>query len=434
MNWSLQLASDHVYITITLFFICVLLVQNWASSGFKVRWLITAVLVFFLGLLTYENIAFLFPVAFILAFPLAKFSSEKEFKSKITLAGIVSLLSIFLILIPLKIYESLAKTSELGFAHPAFNDPNVLNEIPQRVASIASLLAGYFYNFSSGLAISSGKYLLVVQILSVALFLFLVTYPLFLVNRIKPSSKAPTEKGSLISLYLSALGLIVLGLLPYALWGGSADLPHVRFYSLPIFGISILLLLGVVLSKRQAFRYVFVAICMLSVLLGLFEFNAYSKEILAREFLPIHDYASMIEIMPRVREGTSFIFLDGDMGYGPWNGCSLALRMLYATRDLKCIFLSSTIPDYSAVRNSDGILANQGGLLNDENWIIIGLNDQGQRYIIPEINSQSDLIINWESAAPIKTDYRRIITDQGPVTTQMYLHLLMRLRAKNTIN
>lgn len=427
MNWSLQLASDHIYLAFLFYFGCILLVQQWALSGFRVSWLLAALIVFFLGLLMYENIALLFPVGFVLAYPLARFTSPEQRRRQLRVAAIVSVISCFLILPVLYTYQVFliqASQSSVDFVHPAFTDRGILMEIPARILSSLEFLLGYLVNLFDGLSISGAISATILNIACLLIFASVIGFWLYAFSG-RLHKQAHPEPGFLTavrSLCVAAACFIFLGLMPYALWGADANIPHVRFYTLPLFGIVLTLLLGIFVLKQRVARIPFALASVSLLVLGAAEFSLFSNQLISREYLDIHDYASMVEIVPRVEAGTFFLFFDNDLGYGPWTGCSLALRMLYATRDLRCGFFSSSLPGYAGQRMSGHVVTNEGGTFSNGTWILIGRDEQGQRYVIPQVGPDSPYLIEWVDRTPLETDCTRIFSGP-PLETEMYLHL-----------
>jgi hypothetical protein len=100
--------------------------------------------------------------------------------------------------------------------------------------------------------------------------------------------------------------------------------------------------------------------------------------------------------------------------------------MLYDRTDIQCAFLSSTIPEYRAFRYPDNLLANRGGHLRTENWILVAVDELGQPSVIDEIREGDyGLLISWIDDKSIRTDYRRIEGEAGRPSL-MYLDLLRR--------
>jgi hypothetical protein len=437
VNWSYQLASDHVYLGLTLYFLAVIFAQRWAISGFQTRWLALSVVVFILAILTYENVSFLFPIAIVLSLPLAKFKSSRQRKQITRLSILVSVSSLLLIILPLIIYNQLAATVP-EFAHPAFRGQNILDNVPQRLTSSAVVLIKFLYNFTSGLSLAPAKNLIAVQLFSAIFWVGLIAFPsIFLLQKIR-LSKPDTEGWKATALVASGISYIILGLLPYTLWGGgNVENPNVRFFSLPVFGVTILALLAINFAAKFG-RTIALSFCILVTLAGLFEFSLLAKAWVPREHDPIFNFPALLDVVPRVKEGTAFLFIDGPIGGSPWLGCELALRMLYATRDLRCGYLSSSNADFQAIRSNGVIQTSEGspgsavaqvrpGLTLDENnLILIGLDENGERFVVPEISPDSILLIDWQSIDPLQTNFDLILFDQPLQQTRMVKHLELR--------
>jgi hypothetical protein len=437
VNWSYQLASDHVYLGLTLYFCSVIFTQRWVTSGFHLQWLVFSLIIFILGVLTYENIAFLFPIAFALSLPLAKFQNPTQRKRITFLVILTSIASLLLIILPLVIYNQLA-ASVPEFAHPAFRGQNILENIPQRITSSAIGLSKFLYNFTSGLSFAPSKNLPAIQIFSALFWVALFTFPAITAFKKFRRSKPDTDSWKAAALVVAGIAFIILGLLPYTLWGGgNLENPNVRFFSLPVFGVTILLIFAVGIFSKFG-RYLVTSLCILITFLGLFEFSLLANTWVPREHDPIYDFQALLEIVPRVKAGTAFLFIDGPIGGSPWLGCELALGMLYATRDLRCGYLSSDNADFLAIR-SDGLIQTSEGkpgsavaqvrpglTLDESNLLLIGLDENGERFVIGEIGPDSILLIDWQSNEPLRTNFDLILFDQPPQRTQMVKHLELR--------
>lgn len=419
-NWFIFFASDHYYLTILIFFISVLLIQEWAFSGLKPAYFVIGLACFLVALFTYEHVAFLFPLALAMSYPLIpKTRRTRKLTIKLILIGFVSLV---FVIMPLLMYQKLS--TELGgaFVHPAFTNRLILSQIPAQVRDSAGLLITYLVYMASGLeTLKFADPFAFIFFFGVALW---IGWRLFGHGRAAGSLNVDIRQ-RLIALYFSSLFFVLLGLFPFVAWG-ELPLPHVRFYAIPLYGLVILLLLAISLATNKSLKMIFGTACVLIIMAGLFEYQYVSATYLESEFAPTENYLSLVQIVPRVREKTTFIFIDNPLGNNAWTGCALALRVLYDTQGLRCAHLSSSEDRYAAVRNEDGLLANEGGFFSDEKWILIGTSPDGSRYILSEINPNTKVLVDWVSKEPIYTDYRRIISDQGPPNSQMYLHLVKR--------
>jgi hypothetical protein len=105
--------------------------------------------------------------------------------------------------------------------------------------------------------------------------------------------------------------------------------------------------------------------------------------------------------------------------------------MLYEVADLFCARLSSKNPGYVADRYECDLLnvRNTGGWIRNGNMIILGIDSEGRMYIIPSISSEDDIYINWYSSDPIRTDFRRVVSDSSKAPSPMAAKLMERQRA-----
>lgn len=419
-NWFVFFASDHYYQAILIFFLSVYLAQEWALRGLKPIYLVLSVVTFLVALFTYEHVAFVYPVALALAYPLIP-AQRRTRRLTLSLAGLGAA-SMLVVLVPLVMYQRLQEKLAGEFVHPAFAYGFTVEQIPQRVIQSITALFGYLYN--------SGHSLATLQWAGPYTFVFFVGLAAWLGWRLwsKSTAVASDDLLRLRLLWGSALFLLVFGVFPYAAWGGLV-IPHSRFYAVPLYGLVILLLLALALARRKVAQLALVAVSLAILAAGLYEYEYVSREYLEWEFRPTENYLSVVDIVPRVEPGTAFIFIDNHIGNNSWNGCALALRVLYDVQGLRCAHLSTTDPAYWAVRDAGGFTAYEGGRFNDENWILVGGAADGSHYIIDTLTPQHAVIMDWQSQEPLYTDFTRVHTEDGPPNSDMYFHLLKRWRS-----
>ncbi len=171
-------------------------------------------------------------------------------------------------------------------------------------------------------------------------------------------------------------------------------------------------------------RVIAITLIVLFAGFGLFEMLNRSTQINQGEIAHNTFYRGLKDVVPFVKPRTVFVFLNYPLSN---SGCGPSLEMLYDQKDLNCAFLSSTDYEYRAIRHATEIEANRGGFLRNQNWILIGVDENNKPYVIPELNpGDYDLIITWESTDPIQTDYTKIVTDNLPPASQFYENLLQR--------
>jgi hypothetical protein len=197
-----------------------------------------------------------------------------------------------------------------------------------------------------------------------------------------------------------------------------------RVYSSAIFGVFPLLLMAYETAKSRLTRIVAIILIVLFAGFGLFEMMNRSLAVNQGEIAHNTFYRGLKDVVPYVKPHTVFVFIDYPLSN---SGCGPSLEILYDQEDLNCAFFSSTDYEYRAVRHATEIEANRGGFLRNQNWILIGVDENNVPYIVPELNpGDYDLIITWESADPIQTDYTKIVTENLPPASQFYRNLLQR--------
>ena len=425
MNWSLALSGDNSRIAIILYFFSVYLLQRAVILNYRISLLICSFVVFVMACFAYENVSLLFPASILLTYPLILEKERTVHKKLIIGLFAIAFISLFIVLVPISVYQIVAKLYGPGFSHPAFAGEGFINELTERLRLSLGFLGRYLMDLDANLLILKQSGVEVARIIMASIVVFATSGILLLTGlnewgKKQVSKFTRMEKNKLRSIYLAGLWITIMGVAPFAI-GSHEPTPHVRYYSSAIFGISILITLSFYIFSNRLIKSVCAALCVIVVFYGFIEFDIFSNAFREAEFSPTNNYLALVEAVPAVKEGTSFVFIETQMGSSPWYGCSLPLIMLYDTHDIRCAFLSSTIEKYRATWSSEGLLANEGGLFNDENWILIGANKDGSRYVINEITPETNLLIDWMITKPIKTDYRRILSEQHITQMQQFL-------------
>jgi hypothetical protein len=419
MQWAHALPGDNSRISVIMFFTSVLFLQIWAQRQFRLPWLLISLVTFAAACFTYENIVLLFPAGILLSLPLI--SKEKVSKARIGQLVLLGISSLFFVLLPFRVYEYVGSFMQ-GFSHPVVASP-VMEEMPSRLLEAPFFVGNFFLNIESDLVTinkAGGRVLL----LCLTAILILVGYRLARnasLPRLSPDDMSIQK--DFVFIFLAGLWIVFMGLLPFAI-GRPNLLPGVKFFSASVYGMSLIFTLGLVLYAKSPIRYLFAAGWILVVSLGILEFGYISRLYAQVEFSPKNDQLSIATIAPNVKEGTSFIFVDNQLGDRAWDGCALALRMLYDKAGIRCLFLSTFDENYTGVRSEDGLFSTEGGLISDENWIIIGMTEDGERYVIPQLDKSDGVLITWLIDDPILTDYRRI--SETPTSSQMFRRLAER--------
>lgn len=401
-NWigtilGFSVKFDQVHLALIFFFLSGLSLQAWSSSNMKQHgWLSLSLVLFLLSLLAYESVAFLYPALLLLSWPL----NQKQNKAGRFIAlGVISLLFIVL---PYLLYRHIglitsSSTYRGGLSSPL--DPAHLIDYTLLLAHLGAI-ADYAAPASSTLA--------------TLVCVYAIGSGCWLLNHLR---KTQSERKN-VWVVLASLWLILAGLAPFALAGYSIT---ERAYSSAIFGLAPLILFLLTTPSSRLVRSA-AWVCALCILvIGSGQFFEESRKQTALEAAQAQFFLDMKRVVPSVRSGTVFIFLNHPQSN---NGCGPSFNMLYNRNDIRCAFLSSTLSEYSATRYMDHVGANRGGALRDENWILIKMNEDGEPEIVPEIsNGDFGLIVYWLSHEPIRTDFRRIEKDQDYPASEMFQFL-----------
>lgn len=431
MDRAFTLSGDQSHLSMLLFFLSGLSLQQWAMQKkwtsqkgngrqkiLPILWLFGSFILFALSLLAYEAPSFVFPALVLLAWPLVKSRTNEDrgrAKRNFIALGITGLL---FVLIPYFVYSVF--TPYRSYLLDDFS----LNFFLSAINGFFKLLL----DFGNWLE-SPWPYLGVAVLGSVlaiggALAVFAWREP-------KALDLGPRDREKIVCVYLGCILLILGGILPFALVGYSGS---PRVYHTVALGLPPIMLMSLGLTRsawKNSANLVWqkwtsaasVALISMTLLLGFVVFKDQSDFLTQSEFSENSYFLDMKEIVPAVKPGTIFIFIDQVFSN---SGCGPAFNMLYDQLDLRCASFSPVITEFRAIRFTEEIIANRGGRLGTENWIIILTDENGKPQIVPELRyGDYDLIITWYSFEPIKTDYRRIISDPGP-PSDFYLYLLER--------
>jgi hypothetical protein len=418
INSALRLNSDNSRLAILLWLLSLLAAQEWAKTSFKVHWLAVSLLLQLLSIFAYDVTIFLFPVSLILALPLIRKPLVKVKKRM----GIFLVGGFLLSFVPLAFYAWLGTGSERTITHPAFKH-GFIDEITNRFADAIVFLPLRLFKLNEGMELS--KFL--PSGLFFAILLALTVYVGFLVTK-AARSKAASLSTTPIALFIAALWILVLGMLPYVL-AYPNEFTAPRYYSASIYGLAILVFLAFTIAKAAAVRWAVAGLAIASLVLGIVEFNLLSNYLSTREPPLENFFLSTKEVVPNVRDNTVFFYIDPGVRVIPSGTCALGLRMLYNRPNLSCAFLSYTNEEFRAIRK-DGYIRAYDGLRNDTGyWIFLKWDENGQIAIVDIISPNSELLIDWESSAPMVSDLSRIRTDEAS-SSQMYRYLLLRKQSR----
>jgi hypothetical protein len=327
------------------------------------------------------------------------------------------LASLFLLLIPYGLYLLIDQLPGVFLAHYAASSGGI---------------AGRLINFIPGfwiLLTDLGRSEVVQRNMWALVYLtgVLVVVMVLLLRRAGASKVNKAEKLRYAFLFAAAGWIFVAGL---AIWGFLVtEAAPTRAYVAAMVSFPILLvLLFELVPPRVIWRLGAVLAMATWAWMGIVEFQAESKENSALEAQYSGYLLSIHELVPDVRPGTWFVLVDFDLGN---TGCGPSLSMLYEVADLFCARLSSKNPGYVADRYEGDLLnvRNTGGWIRNGNMIILGIDSEGRMYIIPSISSEDDIYINWYSSDPIRTDFRRVVSDSSKAPSPMAAKLMERQRA-----
>jgi hypothetical protein len=416
-NWvsislAFKLSTDNGRISLIFFFLAGLWLQRWAVSQ-RGRWLALSLVFFLLSVLTYENAALLFPALLLLAWPLLPAAKKPAVRGRAAQFAALAIGSGMLLLIPYWLYGYIARTHLRPVALPAMAGD--IGDFPLRALGSGPAVYLHFGQFGNfGVP--------PLNILMGAALLGILAWATRWIVRIHRETQLNlADRTRWTCIYLASLWFMLFGPLPYVLLGYGIDS---RVYSSAIFGVFPLILMGYETAKPRLVRLATIVLIVLFAGFGLLEMMNRSIQLNQGEAAHNIFYRGLKEVVPFVKPRTVFVFLDYPLSN---SGCGPSLEMLYDQTDLDCAFFSSSDYEYHAIRHATEIEANRGGFLRNQNWILIAVDENNVPYIVPELNpGDYDLIITWESADSIQTDYTKIVTENLPPASQFYRNLLQR--------
>jgi hypothetical protein len=297
-------------------------------------------------------------------------------------------------------------------SHPAFYGDGILVGLFERAVS-ALYYTGYFFTISGAgiysLPVSWQIAPLIVLAITLGCAVFVLVSAQQNYSKRKQPKSALLERNQMRLILAAALWLIIFGVLTYAIAYPGPGSRYARYFTVGTYGFAMLWLL-VASAKQRALQVVAIGVLAIAVVSGVREFGETAT--FTREGEPlslVQDYLSLTDVVPAVLPGTTFYFVDNGFGPDPWRSCAVSLHMLYETTDLRCIYLTSTDEGLRATRTETDLISPQGGTIRNDYTIIIGVNEHGQKVIIPQIDPSSDLLIEWTSERPLQTNYSRIL-------------------------
>lgn len=416
LNYATRLSSDNARISIAIFWLAVIVLQKWVRSGYRPIYLVGALTLQTIGLFTYENIMFLFPAAVLLCLPLIT-AHDLTANNKRILKRMARLFaaSMFLFLIPFAVYFTLANTPGVYFSHYA---ADVGSPAMERFVTFVATLWQNVLHLGDIDMVNTGLIgtLLYALVITAVGILIIVHY------RTNRNMSVNNWQGWLgyTSLFLASVWILVFSLAPYSF----AGIQSYRVYVTATMGIPVLLLLLYYLIPKP-WRMVAAGLAVVWIVIANIEFELKTKQISTSEATYNNYLLQVYELVPDVRPRTWFVFIDFSLGS---SGCGPSPSILYEKPDLLCGRLSTRDPFYMAERHAGDLLniVNTGGWIRDGNILLFGLDENGRVVLIPQITISDPVYITWLSIEPIKTDFRRIVTDSSRELSPMAMHLYYR--------
>lgn len=412
--WGHTLSGDNSRIANVMFWGTVLMMQKWAASGFDKRLFVGAILIFFAGLFTYESIAFLFPAAVLLGLSVPG-SLSKIIKDPPRVRGLVliTVVSLFFVLIPHGIYTMISYFRDAQVAHPAVDFLNQLSF--KTILRTVQAIARYLFEFGNTNSLHRG-------LIGFVFVLVLWFVPGFFVWRNSSDIDHKNRKLSKllnpwVLIYFSAVMILIMGFALRALQGEVIF----RGYVSAVMGIPILFVLLFELVGRRWMRLIAAGLMVAWATTAIWEFRQTSLRYAEFEATYSERLISLIELVPNVQPNTWFVFVGTELS--GLSGCGPSLEILYLVPNLHCAFLGQE--PYRATRYAEDVLEADywGGWIRSGNIILVGGNSRGDIIkIIPEITPADELNIIWIDNTPIRTDLARILPPSDRLSPMaMYL-------------
>ncbi|MEX1247784.1 MAG: hypothetical protein WEA61_04835 [Anaerolineales bacterium] len=371
-------------------------------------------LLFLLSVFTYENTALLFPALLLFSWPLRAEQTKQKNQKDVKKYGLLALAGILCGLLPYFTYRLIGYLNGRPLATPTMGTEIGLDTLGDALTVTISVLL----NFADPQNLGNTPWALVATgIFVIAAILGTYTF-IRIFRKQEPADQNSEERLRFLILFAGCVWLLLVGTVPYGIAGYGVTS---RVYSAAIFGLFPLLLLIYDLGKNALVRSLVLLCIVLSFVLGFAEMGARHAQVNhpGRDLTSF--YLGLKQVVPFVKSETVFILIDFPLSE---SGCGPSMEMLYGQIDLLCAFLSSTNPEYRAIRYPTYLAAERGGNLRTENWILIRVDEAGTPQIVDELNpGDLDLFITWQDQSPIRTDFRRIEPASSHVT-QFYEYLL----------
>jgi hypothetical protein len=396
---------DNTHISMIFFFLAGLAVQRWATTQHR-RWLLLSYFFFLVSVLTYENAAFLFPALLILAWPLVPSFKKHSIRNRILTAFGLTAVSGFILLIP------------AWFTSNAQRGPRLSTEFNHAIKYVFESAPEIYLKFGQFL-----RHTYLNPLVGVGLLTILVLAILRIVNINHDPKQTMTRetRSQWTCIFLASIWFLVFGPLPYTLLGYEAG---GRVYSSAVFGVIALILMLYEMSQKGILRKVSVAIILLFAGFGLLMLREESLLFKRQEFALNIFFRELKAEVPYVRPNTDFIFINRTK-LDPY--CGSSLEMLYNQKALNCYNFKSSFLQCPPIRRETEIVVDCEHLTG-ENWILIDVDNDVPNVIDELKPGDFNLPIIWESFEPIRTDHKKIVTNDLPPASEFYLHLQQRAK------
>ena len=401
------------------FWLAVLFVQRWIFKQ-KAGWLIPATLAFTSSILSYEATGGLLMIALFLS--LNRISNLRDFGRKAIVVLLISLFgwATFLQLEATKpsaaIYEYYFKGQFDLFAQSA-----------ALIEGIFSLLESIWTGGLFALYYTPGSVDQFVSRLLILSALFLLAIGLYTyLRREKDSSSKPRALlyTKMLALTASGAWLAIVTYFPFVLAGQKPDSDSLLGAAIGLIFVALAAYTFLLSLGREKLGAIYIAAtCLFWVIIGSLSYPTALAETAKFDTRTTNLMLSLKENIPRVKENTTFVFVNTDFHRG--SICQSMLRMLYDRNKLACIHLLDNRSDIESYTRESASFVENTGRMFEYDFVLLSADDEGAVTLIEEISPEGypDLPITWSSRDPIPFNTSRIIRLPSP-PSQYYNYLL----------
>ncbi len=421
VTWGFFLPGDNSRLALFFFFASVIFIQQWFAKNYKKIYLFVGLGLFLMSLLTYENSAFLFPAALFFGWPLRQSDNIKQNKKMLIGAATAGIsLPLFLLLF----YNVLASLQSTKIFH---TNPLIREDTWGTLSSRLILIPSSFLDWVSRPGHPLRKFDLNTSIATQIIFFSVLVIAMISIARNlymkKYSSKSFDDRKNILFIYLAGIWILIFGLLTYQVAFGGTNQFYVRVFSSAAYGIPILLVLGFSFSSKRYFQIILALACLMAVSVGITQFFVMSDSQSNRRQVEMpNQYVNLANSVQAVKADTSFIFIDFTFGYEGF--CGPALRMLYNTKGLRCIYVSSTDEELSATALNGLINFQKGGKVSTGSYLLFEMLDNGNISLVDKISPDSNLLISWEDETLLDSNEDLILPFEEAQKSKMLEHLI----------